>query len=113
MADQTILQGITEHFSIILNSVLLAAVGGLAKMINSRFKEVTEQQEKTNIHLAGLNNRVHKAEQSLNDGVKLAETIQAAHAETRRQCQDHNKREFDSIWRTLYNTAIQGREKEK
>jgi predicted Holliday junction resolvase-like endonuclease len=110
MTDQTVLQSITDHFGIILNSVLLAAVGGLAKMINSRFKEVAEQQEKTNIHLATLNNRVHKAEQSLYDNAKLAETIQTAHAETRRHCQDTNKREFDSVWRTLFQTAMKNKE---
>ena len=113
MADQTILQGITEHFGIILNSVLLAAVGGLAKMINSRFKEVADQQEKTNSHLATLNNRVHKVEQAAEDQVKLTETIQMAHSETRRQCQDTNKREFDSIWRTLFQASTQVREREK
>lgn len=121
--DISFVNFIFDHGNTILNGSILAAVGWLVKLINERFRsaqaellalktEINERLDKTNTHLASLNNRVHKVEQKAMDDERVDEAIQRAHSETRRQCQEHNARELQRIDRSL-NTLwglIRGKE---
>lgn len=95
------LDALAPHLNTIFNGILIASIGGVAKMIHSRF-QINEIDHKEIInHLAILNGRMGRAEVWREEHEKLAETLQHQLEQTRAQCQQANRREFDALWRQL------------